>query len=106
MPHHPVPQWTQCTTIVDTVFAKASRSCRTLEGLLAMLEAQPTPHSAKLMQKHPDLAALLAHMARMAPLDAETLAAQLHTYVVTHHAVQACRFDHVRAMEQFLRTVG
>jgi hypothetical protein len=103
---HPAPQWTHCTSIIDTIFARASRSCRTLEALLAVLEAQPTPHSTKLLQKHPELAALVSHMAGMAPTDTESLAGQLHKYVVTHHAVQACRLDHVRAMEQFLRTVG
>lgn len=102
---HPVPQWTRCTAIVDGVFARASRSCRTLEGFLAVLAAEPTPASAKLMRKHPELAALISYMARLAPADTEGLARQLRHYVITHHAVAACRLDHVRAMEQFLQTV-
>ena len=106
MPHHPVPEWAHCAALVDNIFARSSRSCRTLEGLVALLEAQPTPASTRLLRKHPELAALMSHMAKMQPAAAEMFAQQLRHYVVTEHAVPACRLDHVRAMEQFLRTVG
>lgn len=100
------PAWQRCTSTIDAVFAQASHGSRTLEALLAVLETRPTQNSARLMQKHPDLAALVAHMAQMAPAEAETLASRLHRYILTEHAVQACQLDHVQAMEQYLRTEG
>ena len=102
----PAPQWHLCTRTLDTVFQHASRGSRTLDAVLAVLDARPTQNSARLVQKHPELAAIVSHMAQMVPAEAVALASRLRHYIITRHAVPACRLDHVRAMEHYLRTVG
>ena len=93
------------TAIIDTVFSRPIHACKTLQGVLATLNAAPTAQSRKVLASHPELAALMAHLRRLPPQQAESTAQQLHSYVVRQHAVRACSFDHARSMEQFLRSL-
>lgn len=93
------------TAIIDGVFAHPIHACKTLQGVLATLNAAPTAESRKVIATHPEFAALMAHLRRMTPHEAEHTAQRLHSYVVRQHSVRACSIDHARSMEKFLRSL-
>lgn len=98
--------WTHYTHIIDDVFAapRSSSACRTLNGVLAALNASPTNDSHQVFSQNPEFAALLRFFMRhVPPREAEHTVSQLYNYVVRRHAVKSCEIDHMRAMRKMLR---
>ena len=93
--------WAKYTAVLDAIFDKPS--CQTLKGVLSTLNAHPTVESRQVVRKHPEFAAVLAHLRRLPPVQAEATAQALYSYVVRTHAVRACQMDHVRAMQKFVK---
>ena len=90
--------WSKYTAVLDAVFEKPTYGCQTLKGVLSTLNAHNTVESRQVVRKHPEFAAVLAHL-----VQAEATAQALYSYVVRKHAVRACQLDHVRAMQKFVK---